>query len=153
MYSICSGCSYMYQIVPLVSTLCMHVWAPTGTLAYYYEDSPHWWHHRDIPVMSSGMGIPFHTVISFSTSSNTVLCSGHSYMYEIVPLLLALFLYMYELQLVLKLIILGVSPLVTFWEYPSDVIRGGNSLSYSNKLWYQQQCPLFIWFIWFSPYS
>ena len=31
-------------------------------------------------------------------------------MYKIVPLLSALFVYMYELQLVLKLIILRVSP-------------------------------------------
>ena len=39
--------------------------------------------------------------------------SGHSYMYQIVPLLLALFVYMYELQLVLYLIILRVPPLMT----------------------------------------
>ena len=65
-------------------------------------------------------------------------CSGHSYMYQIVPLLLALFVYMYELQSVLYLIILRVPPLMISWEYPSDIIRGGSSLSYSNKLWYQQ---------------
>ena len=68
-------------------------------------------------------------------------CSGHSYMYQIVPLLSALFAYMYELQLVLYLIILRVPPLMTSWEYPGDVIRGGGSLSYDNKLWYQQQYP------------
>ena len=71
-------------------------------------------------------------------------CSGHSYMYQIVPLLLALFVYMYELWLVLYLIILRVPPLMMSWEYPSDIIRGGNSLSYSNKLWYWQQYPFYL---------
>ena len=28
---------------------------------------------------------------------------------------------------------------MTSWEHPYDIIRGGNSFSYSNKLWYQQQ--------------
>ena len=56
-----------------VGTLCMHVWALTGTLAYYYEDSPQWWCHRDTPVTSSGVGIPFPTVMSFSTNRNTPL--------------------------------------------------------------------------------
>ena len=36
------------------------------------------------------------------------------------------------------------------WEHPYDVIRGGNSLSYSNELWYWQQYQ-FIYLI--SPYS
>ena len=54
-----------------VSTLYMHIWALIGTLAYYYEDFPHWWCHRDIPVMSLGVGIPSLTVISFSASSNS----------------------------------------------------------------------------------
>ena len=67
-------------------------------------------------------------------------------MYQIVPLLSALFVYMYELRLVLYLIILRVSPLMTSWEYPSDIIRSGSSLSYGNKLWYQQQYP-FIYLI------
>ena len=56
-----------------VSTLCIHVWALTGTLAYYYEDSPCWWHHGNSPVMSSGVGIPSPTIISFGTDSNTLL--------------------------------------------------------------------------------
>ena len=67
-------------------------------------------------------------------------------MYQIVALLSALFVYMYELQSVLYLIILRVSPLMTSWEYPSDVIRGGSSFSYGNKLWYRQQYP-FIYLI------
>ena len=49
------------------------------------------------PVTSSGVGIPSLTVISFNINSNTSLCSGRSYMYQIVPLLLALFACMYEL--------------------------------------------------------
>ena len=56
-----------------VGTLCIHVWALTGTLAYYYEDSPHWWHHGNTPVTSSGVGIPSPTIISFGTDSNTLL--------------------------------------------------------------------------------
>ena len=56
-----------------VGTLCIHVWAPTGTLAYYYEDFPHWWHHGNTPVTSSGVGIPSPTIISFGTNSNTLL--------------------------------------------------------------------------------
>ena len=55
-----------------VGTLCMHVWAPIGTLAYYYKDFPHWWCHRDTPVTSLGVKIPSLTVISFSTSSNSL---------------------------------------------------------------------------------
>ena len=63
-------------------------------------------------------------------------CNGRSYMYQIVPLLLALFACMYELQLVLYLIILRISLTDDIMGIPSDVIRGENSLSYNNKLWY-----------------
>ena len=38
----------------------------------------------------------------------------------------------------------GLPILMASWEHPYDVIRGGNFLSYSNKLWYQQQY-LFIY--------
>ena len=71
---LCSGHSYMYQIVAtFVGILCIHVWAPTCTLAYYYEDFPHWLHHGNTPVTSSGVGIPSPTIISFGTNSNTLL--------------------------------------------------------------------------------
>ena len=33
----------------------------------------------------------------------------------------------------------GFPSLMMSWGYTSDVIRGGNSLSYNNKLWYWQQ--------------
>ena len=56
-----------------VGTVCMHVWALIGTLSYYFEDFPHWWWHGNTPVMSSGVGIPSPTVISFGTNSNTSL--------------------------------------------------------------------------------
>ena len=77
--------------------------------------------------------------------------SGCSYMYQIVPLLPALFVYMYELQLALYLIILRVSPTDDImgilqwchqgWGIPSPtVISFGTN---SNTLF----------FIWFNPYS
>ena len=51
----------------------MHVWAPIGTLAYYFEGFP----TDDIigkpPVMSLGVGIPSPAVVSFGTNNNTPL--------------------------------------------------------------------------------
>ena len=41
-----------------VNTACIHVWALIGTLSYYFEGFPDWWHHGNTPVMSSGVGIP-----------------------------------------------------------------------------------------------
>ena len=85
----CSGCSYMYQIVPLLLALfaCM---SSDQYFSLLFWGSPHWWHCRNIPVTSSGVGIPSPTVIGFGTNSNTPLidlthilklCFAFSYMY------------------------------------------------------------------------
>ena len=57
---------------------CIHVWALTGTLAYYLQGFPHWWHHGNTPMMPLGVGILSPTVISFGTDSNTSLFIGFS---------------------------------------------------------------------------
>ena len=69
---------------------------------------------------------------------------------SIVPVLIAgTFVYMYELQLVLKHSYYRVTPLMMSWGYPYDVI-GWNTLSNNNKPWYQYQ----YWFIYlFCHYS
>ena len=131
-----------------VGTVCMHVWALTGTLSYHYEDSPHWWYHRDTPVMSSGVGIPSLTVISFSTNSNTPLCSvvaAHTCIKLCHFCQHCLHACMSSNRYFI-LLFWGFPSLMMSWGYPSDVIRSGNSLSYNNKLWCQQQYP-FIYLI------
>ena len=65
---------------------------------------------------------------------------------SVVPLLSALLHTCMSSNWYFSLLFLGIPPLMTSWEHPYDVIRGGNSLSYSNKLWYQQQY-LFIYLI------
>ena len=56
-----------------VSTICIHVWAPISTLAYYFEGFPQLWHYGNTPMMSLGVWILSPTVISFGTNSNTPL--------------------------------------------------------------------------------
>ena len=69
-----SGHSCMYQLCQYrLLALCIHVWALISTLAYYLQGFPHWWHHGDIPMKSSGVGVPSPTVISYGTNSNTWL--------------------------------------------------------------------------------
>ena len=64
---------HVSNCVTFVGTACIHVWAPISTLSYYFEGFSHWWCHRNTPVMSSGMGVPSHMIISFGTDSNTLL--------------------------------------------------------------------------------
>ena len=61
-----------------------------------FEGFPHCWHSGNTPVMSSGVGIPSPTIISFGTNSNT-LC-------------------LFDLVLILKLFsTFSIHALVSYW--------------------------------------
>ena len=89
-------------------------------------------------------GIPYNCLVL------GLKCSGCSHMYQIVPLLLALFVYMYGLWLVLYLIILRVPQMMMPWEHPSDVIGVGIPSPTVISFGTDSNTPLFIWF---NPYS
>ena len=122
-----------------------------GTLAYYYEGFPRWWRHRDTPVMSLDGEIPSITVISFSTSSNSFLCSGCSYMYETVPPLSALFLYMYELPPIATVAYHEGFP--RWWRHRNTPVTSlGEGIPSYTVISYDTDRNSSL-FIWFRPYS
>ena len=133
-----------------VGTLCMHVWAPIGTLAYYYEDFPHWWHHRDTPVMSLGVGIPSLTVISFSTSSNSLFMQW--------PLIhvsnSATFVGTLSLHVWAPTGTLAYYEGFPHWWHHRDtpVISSGVGIPSRTVISYGTKCNTLL-FIWFRPYS
>ena len=131
-------------------TLCMHVWAPMGTLAYYYEDFPHWWCHRDTPVISLGGGIPSFTVISSSTSSNSSLMQW--------PLIhvwnSATFVGTFPLHVWAPIGTLAYSEGFPCWWHHRNtpVMSSGVGIPSHTVISYGTECNTLL-FIWFRPYS
>ena len=131
-------------------TLCMHVWAPMGTLAYYYEDFPHWWHHRDTPVMSLGGGIPSLTVISSGTSSNPPLVQWPLiHVWNSAIFVGTLSLHVWALTGTLAY----YEGFPHWWHHRNTpVMSSGVGIPSHTVIDYGTECNTLL-FIWFSPYS